>query len=176
MSVLFETERLVVRKATLLEDADALSAILGDPESVRHFGSGQPWTRAQVEQFVRSYPDGDPRLVATPGLVLLKPTLEVIGFGGVGYYVAEGNTADLFFILKRAQWGQGLATEVARAALAAAFAHPQVGTVFATVKPANTASVRVLEKCSLTLQKYLPEKDRLLYRVERPFRTAPGAP
>src|SRR5438094_5678818 len=105
--VIVETERLAVRRAAL-DDTDALLAILGDPENVRHFGSGEPWTRAQVEQFIRSYSEGDPRLVATPGLVLRKPTLDVIGFGGVGYYVAEGNTADLLFILKRAYWGQGL--------------------------------------------------------------------
>lgn len=166
--MLFEAERLAVRKATL-GDVDALLAILGDPENVRHFGSGTPWSRAEVERLVRSCPDNDPHLVATPGVVLLKPTLAVIGFGGVGYYVADGNTADLFFILKRACWGQGLGTVLARAALAAAFAHPQVSTVFATVKPANAASVRVLEKCGLTLQQYLPEKDRLLYRLDRPL-------
>ena len=44
-------------------------------------------------------------------------------------------------------------------------AQVSVDTVYATVKPANAASVHVLEKCGLTLQEYLPEKDRLLYRV-----------
>jgi ribosomal-protein-alanine N-acetyltransferase len=142
VATLFETERLVVRK-TSLEDIDALLAILADPDTVRLFGSSRPWSRAEVERFVRSYPDSDSRLISAPGLALLKPDLEVVGFGGVVYYVAEGNTADLLFVVDRRHWGHGLATELARAALAAALAaalrHPEVAIVHATVHPANLA-------------------------------------
>jgi [ribosomal protein S5]-alanine N-acetyltransferase len=163
----FETERLVVRKATLA-DVESVLRFLSDAETVRLFGSGAPWSRAAVEQFVCSYPDGDPALASAPGLALLKPSLEPVGFGGVGYYVAPGNTADLLFVLDRAYWGQGLATELARAAVATAFGHPAITTIWATVHPANAASLRVLEKCGLTYERALPEHNRLLYRIERP--------
>lgn len=167
MTALFETERLLVRKATLA-DVDALLRFLGDPETVRLFGAGEPWTRSQVEQLVRGYPEGDPRLVSAAGLALLKPELVPVGFGGVGYYVAEGTTADLLFILDKVYWGRGLATELARAALTAAFGRPEVTTIFATVHPANAASIRVLENCRLARERFLPEHNRLLYRIERP--------
>jgi RimJ/RimL family protein N-acetyltransferase len=167
VSTLFETERLLVRRATTA-DVVALLPIFGDAETVRHFGHGRPWTQVEIGQYLASYPEGDERLVSTPGVVLLKPHLEVVGFGGVGYYVSEGNTADLLFILQKEWWGKGLATEFASAALVTALRHPQVASVYATAKPANVASVRVLEKCGMWLVEYLPEKDRLLFRIDRP--------
>jgi RimJ/RimL family protein N-acetyltransferase len=57
---------------------------------------------------------------------------------------------------------------VATAALGAAFRHPDVLEVLATVHPANAASVRVLEKCGMAFQRALPERARLLYRAARP--------
>jgi RimJ/RimL family protein N-acetyltransferase len=164
--VLFETPRLLVRRATV-DDADALLAIFGDPENVRLYGTGQPWSRADAERFILSYPVGDDRLVASPGVALLKPCLEAVGFGGVGYYRAAGNTPDLLFAFRRAYRGRGLATELARAALAEAFTHPEIDHVLATVHPANTASVRVLEKCGMVLRGHVPDKNRLLYRLDR---------
>ncbi len=166
MTILLETPRLVVRQVTA-GDADALLAIFGDPENVRFYGTGRPWSREEVERFVANYPAGDERLVSAPGLVLLRPMLTVVGFGGVGYYRQEGNTPDLFFIFDRAHWGRGLATELVQAAIAAAFRHPEVGTIYATVQPANRASMRVLEKIGMRPQGYLPEKDWVLYRIDR---------
>jgi hypothetical protein len=59
--VLFETPRLVVRRATA-DDADALLAIFGDPENVRLYGTGQPLSRADVERLIASYPLADDRI------------------------------------------------------------------------------------------------------------------
>ncbi len=166
MITLFETPRLVVRQVAP-GDADALLAIFGDPENTRFYGAGRPWSRADAERFLASYPAGDERLISAPGLALLRPALAVVGFGGVGYYRREGTTADLFFILRKEHWGRGLATELARAAIAAAFCRPEIGSMYATVRPDNRASARVLEKCGMPLQRHLPEEDRLLYRLDR---------
>ena len=165
-AILFQTERLVVRRASPA-DVDALLEIHGDPEAMRFFGQGQTLNTADIERLLRAYPADDPQLIACPGLVLLKPTLQPIGFGGVGYYVSPGNQAELLFIFKRAFWGRGLATELAREALASAFAHPEISVITATVMPANVASIHVLEKCGMTRDCYLPEHDRLLYRITR---------
>jgi len=121
-----------------------------------------------VERFVASYPARDERLVCAPGIILLKPELEVVGFGGVGYYLWDGNTADLLFLLRKEHWGKGLATELARAAIQEAFRHPEVETIHATAKPVNAASIRVLEKSGMRLLGYRPEVDRLVYRIDRP--------
>lgn len=165
--VLFETKRLVVRRAGAA-DVDHLLTILSDPDNVRLYGSGQPFSRTEVVQLIASYPIDDPQLICQPGLVLLKPMLTVIGFGGVGYYLGEGKRAELLFVLAKAYWGKGFATELADAALVEAFRCSEVLTVYATVKPANPASIRVLEKCGMRAECYLPNVDRIQYRRDRP--------
>lgn len=166
MSIIFETPRLVVRQITP-GDEDALYAIFADSLNVRFYGNEQPWSRADVEGMVASYPAGDARLICAPGLLLLKPALEVVGFGGVGYYRQANTTADLMFIFKHEYWGRGLATELAQAAIAEAWRHPEVTTIYATVHPANAPSIRVLEKSGMIYQGDLPDKNRRLYRIDR---------
>lgn len=166
MVTLFETPRLVIRQLTP-NDVDAVLSIFGDPDNVRQYGTGQPWSRAEAERFIASYPATDPRLVCAPGLALLKLTQVIVGVGGVGFYVWEGNTADLLFAFKREHWGNGLATELAIAALATAFRRPEIEVIHATVKPTNPASIRVLEKSGMRRQCYLADADRLLFTMSR---------
>jgi RimJ/RimL family protein N-acetyltransferase len=164
--MLFETERLVVRRA-ILDDVEALLTFFADPEHTRYFGSGQPLDRREMGAYLGGYPEHDPRLISLPGLALLKPELCVVGFGGVGYYAAPENHADLLFILKKEFWGKGLATELARAALAKAFERPEITMIYATAKPGNAAAIRVLEKCGMLYEQYLSDRDRVLYRIGR---------
>lgn len=163
---MYETERLVVRRATG-EDLPALLGVFGDAEATRYYGPERPLTREEVERYVDGYPEGDPRLIALPGLVLLKPHLEPIGFGGVGYYAGRDHYPDLFFILRPEHWGKGLATELSRAALHSAFARREIEAVLATAKPVNAASVRVLEKCGFRYVRYVAGWDRNEYRLDR---------
>lgn len=166
MAVLFETQRLIVRQITD-EDVEPLLAIFGDALAMRHYGSGQPWDRAAVERMLAGYPFTDARLISEPGLALAKSSHEVVGYGGVGYFLREGNTPDLMFILNRAHWGRGFATELAQGAITTAFSSPQIATIYATVKPENRPSLQVLEKCGLRFTQSLPERDRLLYSISR---------
>jgi ribosomal-protein-alanine N-acetyltransferase len=174
----FETERVRVCRLVRADLAD-LAAIFRDPAATRYYGEGRPLSAAEAEALLDVHLEYDARLLCAPGLLRLKPTGAVAGFGGIGYNPSGPVPAYLEYILTPAHWGQGLATEVARGALAAAFRHPQVREVLATVHPANAASVRVLEKCGLTYERYLPERDRRLYRAARPMPAAAhgaGAP
>jgi RimJ/RimL family protein N-acetyltransferase len=167
----FETERVRVCRLGRA-DLAALGTIVRDPAATRHYGEGRPLTDRETEALLDVHLEYDARLLCAPGLLRLKPTGVVAGFGGIGYNPGGPVPAYLEYILTPAHWGHGLATEVARGALAAAFRHPQVREVLATVHPANAASVRVLEKCGLTYQRSLPERDRLLYRAARPVAAA----
>jgi len=172
LPALFHTERLVVHRA-VPEDTDALLRVFGNPAAMRLFAHGRPWTRDELERFMGQYPDSDARLICLPGTVRLRTDPhapaggEVIGFGGVGYYVGETTTPDLFYALRSDHWGKGLATELSRAALAYAFAHPEVDFVNASAIPANAPSIRILEKCGLRLIRFVPEANRNLYRTTR---------
>jgi ribosomal-protein-alanine N-acetyltransferase len=164
--MLYETQRLSVHRVSA-EDVDSLLSVVADPVVMQHFAHGRPWSRDELLGFLAQYPEGDPNLVCVPGVVRLKPAGQVIGFGGVGYYKSETTTPDLYYLLARAHWGAGLATELGHAALENAFSHPEVSHVNASAKPVNVASIRVLEKCGLGFVQYIPHAERNWYRITR---------
>lgn len=87
--------------------------------------------------------------------------------------------ADFAYILCRAHWGRGFASEAAHAVVAWAIAQPAIHRVWTTVAPDNAASARVLEKAGLRLEARLvawaarPNNgeiagDSLMYALTRP--------
>ena len=70
--------------------------------------------------------------------------------GDCGVQLLEGGPdVELGFHLRRSVWGQGYATEAARACLEASFAGLGLDQVIAIVATGNVASVRVLEKIGM---------------------------
>ena len=70
--------------------------------------------------------------------------------GEAGLQLLEaGPDVELGYTLARAAWGRGYATEAARAVLRWAFAGLRLPRVVAVADPANTASLRVLEKLGM---------------------------
>lgn len=61
---------------------------------------------------------------------------------------------ELGYRLRRAVWGRGYGTEVARALVERAFREYGVQRVFASTDVANVGSRRVLEKCGLTVVRH----------------------
>lgn len=175
-AVLYETGRLIVRRATE-DDIPGLLTIFGDPENLEHYGTGEPFSREAIrERLIDAYPADDPRLIRAPGLVLQKAGKNVVGFGGVGYYAGGPEMIpEALYVIDRRFVGRGYATEVLRAAIDDAFAHAGIGTIFATVRPENAASIRVLEKSGFAFAEARPAKDRLLYRIDRDGCGAPGS-
>jgi RimJ/RimL family protein N-acetyltransferase len=68
---------------------------------------------------------------------------------------------ELGYRLQRRVWGQGYATEGARAVIALAFAHG-VEHIVARTLVGNTASRRVMEKCGLRCEEYFTYDASLL--------------
>jgi [ribosomal protein S5]-alanine N-acetyltransferase len=86
--------------------------------------------------------------------------------------------ADFGYILCRAFWGRGFASEAARAIVGWAMAQPAIFRVWATCHPDNVASARVLEKSGLRREARLaaweprpnlgePAGDSLVYALTR---------
>ncbi len=109
MSVLLETERLLVRPLEA-EDGEALYAVLSDPEVMRYVDV--PYSRAQTADFIR-------RVRAAKAMpvfaVVWKESGTVIGH--LIYHPFDRESWELGWILRRDCWGKGIADELTAAAL-----------------------------------------------------------
>jgi RimJ/RimL family protein N-acetyltransferase len=83
--------------------------------------------------------------------VVDKSTGEIVG--RVGLWNPEGWPGiELGWITRRSRWGEGLATEAARASLAWAWAHTEADHIISLIDYDNVASIRVAEKIGETLE------------------------
>jgi ribosomal-protein-alanine N-acetyltransferase len=72
-----------------------------------------------------------------------------IGWAGLQYLPETGET-EVGYLLDKAYWGRGLATEAARACVRFGFEHLDLPEIVGIVHPDNAASQRVLEKAGLS--------------------------
>ena len=153
MQVFLETERLVLRRFTEA-DVERLVDLDSDPEVMRFLTGGTPTPREVIQNdilpaFLRSYE-------RFPGFGVWAATEKASG-EFLGWFsfrpkdAASPNDVALGYRLRRAVWGQGYATEGARALIRKGFAELGVQRVFATTYQDNLASRRVMEKAGLTL-------------------------
>lgn len=151
--VILETERLILREWTL-EDAPAAFAIYGDPEVMRYIGAtGSPdanveQTRAGLERAIARYPE-------RPGFgfwAAVERTGGAIVGAGLLKHLDGGPEVEVGYHFARRVWGQGYATELARALVAYGFDRLELNRIVGVAYPANRASCRVLEKAGLTYE------------------------
>lgn len=96
----------------------------------------------------------------------------VIGFGGISYRnYGEETKLNLGYRLDKISWGKGYATLLGTNAINWAFQELDVNEIFALVRPTNLASIRVLEKCQMTLVDTLDdvphEEKSLVFRITK---------
>jgi RimJ/RimL family protein N-acetyltransferase/8-oxo-dGTP pyrophosphatase MutT (NUDIX family) len=73
------------------------------------------------------------------------------GLGGLHFFeIEEGTVPGLIYHIPARAWGQGLATEIARAAIWSGFQNLPSDIIYSWTLPQNVASQRVMEKCGLT--------------------------
>jgi RimJ/RimL family protein N-acetyltransferase len=142
-----KTPRLRLRPL-VAGDLDRLTEIWTDREVSRLLIT-QPRNRVEVEEKLGAMLEHGQRF----GMwgVELRATGELIGRCGFYPYTGEGGGVDpeLAFLLARAHWGAGLASEAARAALDALFRRSRPARVVALVRPEHEASRRVLHKLGM---------------------------
>ncbi|MBN1399202.1 MAG: GNAT family N-acetyltransferase [Anaerolineae bacterium] len=152
MHILLETDHLILRRFTE-DDADALFELDSDPAVMRWLSGGAPTPREVIEteilpRFMR-YDQG------APGLGFWAAVEKASG-AFVGWFclrAVEGapGVAALGYRLRKVVWGQGYATEGARALIHKGFNQLGLQRVVATTYQDNLASRRVLEKLGLRL-------------------------
>lgn len=164
---ILETSRLILREFRPT-DADVLARVLSDPETMRFYPA--PYDRAGVENWIarnlRRYPDDGHGLWA----MILKATGELIGDCGLTVQDVDGtHEIEIGYHVRRDLWGQGLATEAARACRDYGFARLPVERIISLIRPENLPSRRVAEKNGMTIWKDVTRQNlqHLVYAIRR---------
>jgi RimJ/RimL family protein N-acetyltransferase len=167
-----ETDRLRLRQWRD-DDLDAYAALCADPDVMRHLRG--PMTRDaaadQIDSFRQHWSDHGYGLWCTT----LEPSDECIGFIGLAVptFLPEILPAvEIGWRLARSAWGQGLATEGARATVEVAFGPLGLDRIVSITLPENRSSWNVMEKLGMTLERATihPERqvDVVVYELLAP--------
>jgi ribosomal-protein-alanine N-acetyltransferase len=99
--------------------------------------------------------------------VTLKTDGRLIGWNGLEYLPETGET-EVAYLLSHQAWGRGYATQAARSAIDFGFKLSGLKSIIGLVHPMNAGSIKVLEKCGLTLidRKEYWGLELLRYRVD----------
>jgi len=136
-----ETARLILRAPTLA-DAKALAILVNDRRIAEMTTRiPHPNTLADTESFLATVNRGDGETA------FLITTREGTLLGICGIARRTGQPPELGYWLGVPYWGQGFATEAARAAIDHAFADLGYDALVSGARVSNPASRRVLEKC-----------------------------
>jgi RimJ/RimL family protein N-acetyltransferase len=135
-----ETERLMLRKPTLA-DVKAIARLANDrriAENTRRLP--HPYSQDDAIAFVRTLVD-DPRET----VFLIENNHTPIGTVGIDWRAPE--TPELGYWLGVDYWGQGFATEAARAVIDFTFEEFDIEHLISGARVANPSSRNILEKC-----------------------------
>jgi ribosomal-protein-alanine N-acetyltransferase len=163
---LLETKRLILRDMRR-SDVEGFHVLFSDPLTMRFWpvfeqNRTQQWVEDNLRRYAR---DGFGLWALT-----LKGSEEVIGDCGLIVQEAEGVTeTELGYHVRCDWWGQGLATEAARACRDYGFDQLGKQRLISLIHPDNIASSRVAEKTGMTLMKLIQHRarTRCLYTIER---------
>jgi len=175
----FCTPRLLLRPWRE-EDRAPFAEMGADPEVMEHFPA--PLSRAESDAFI----DGLGGLLDRRGWGLWAVeelrTGRFIGFTGLnepGFTAHFTPATEIGWRLRRDAWGQGYATEAARAALVVAFEDLELDEVVSFTATTNTASQAVMRRIGMAtdpaedfehpnVAEGSPLRRHVLYRLRRP--------
>jgi len=134
-----ETERLTLRKPTLA-DVNAIARIADDRRIAENTRLPHPYSQDDAISFVRHVAAEQRETV-----FLIEHNHTPIGMVGADW--READTPELGYWLGVDHWGQGFATEAARAVIDFTFEEFDIPLIRSGARVANPASRNILEKC-----------------------------
>jgi RimJ/RimL family protein N-acetyltransferase len=134
-----ETERLTLRKPTLA-DVGAIAHIADDRRIAENTRLPHPYSQDHAVDFVRHVANRQRETV-----FLIEHNHTPIGMVGADW--REEDTPELGYWLGVDYWGQGFATEAARALIDFTFEEFDIPLIRSGARVANPASRNILEKC-----------------------------
>jgi RimJ/RimL family protein N-acetyltransferase len=163
-----ETERLLIRTWRLPADADDTAEMFGDPEAMRFIPSGvlsPEGAAAAIARMIERYEaDG---FGIWP--VVLKETKKPIGECGI-LYIPGTRDVQVAWLFKRSAWGNGFATEAARAVLDYAFSEIGLTRIYALIDRENRASIAIAHRLCMAFDRIVRvgRRDLMRYVLTRP--------
>jgi ribosomal-protein-alanine N-acetyltransferase len=158
VAVIFETERLIARDWDPERDAEDAFGMYGDPEVMRYLGrtpqvaESVDVVRERLAKVIQVYRE---RNNGTGGWALEeKSTGRAVG-AILLKHLPDGNEVptedvEVGWHLRRSAWGQGYATEAARAAIAYGFAELNLPVIYSVVYKENERSIAVTRRLGMT--------------------------
>jgi ribosomal-protein-alanine N-acetyltransferase len=152
-----ETERLILR-GPIPADADAWVTFITDPDFGRYVPRSKV-TRTPQERAERTIGAYQQRWESQPLSAMgwaatRKEDNQLIGLCGIEE-LSGTNDGELDYLLGKPYWGQGFATEAARAMVRFAFENTGWDRVVAAIVPANIASSRVVDHLGFVYEKHV---------------------
>jgi ribosomal-protein-alanine N-acetyltransferase len=142
------TARLVLRGFTP-DDLEPLHTILSVPEVLQYFPRTDPWPLDKVQKWM----DSQQKHWIEHGFGWFalehQDTKQLIGWCGL-QNLDDTQEVEVLYLLDKACWGSGLATEAAKWCVEDGFRNHNLDLIVGLAHPDNTASQRVLEKAGLT--------------------------
>ena len=166
-NVILETHRL--RFATWRwEDWKEFRKLTMDPLVVRYLGTGEPWPDERVQEFVARQCENWEKHRFCLWKLLPKDSDTLIGICGL-QRLPGGPDVEIGWWLAPSHWGQGLATEAARQALAYGFEVCNFERIVAIAQAANRDSLRVMDRIGMRFEREAIHKGIrvVLYAIER---------
>jgi len=146
---LFETERLAFRNWTT-NDFHGMHKVSSDPEVMKYFPSIK--TEEETKTFIKTMRSQFEEHGYCYFPTILKSSNEVIGFIGLAYQTFEApfNPAtDIGWRLAKKHWGNGYATEGAKACLQYAFNTLDIQNIVSIASIVNEPSINVMKKIGM---------------------------
>ena len=157
-SVNLETSRLKLRMFSE-SDLDSYSEMCADPQFTRFLGDGKPLTRPEAWRHLALFL-GQWQLRGY-GMWAIEDKKTGILLGRVGFIHPEGwPGCELCWALGRPHWGNGFATEAAKAALKWGFNARALKHVISLIHPDNHPSIAVAERIGEVLEDEIELFDR----------------
>jgi len=161
--IALETDRLTIRNWRPAEDGEDARAIFCDPDVMRFIPAGT-FAPDAVPRILGRMIERDERDGFGVWPVVEKASGRVIGECGITY-IPDTTDVEIAWLFSRASWGNGFASEAARAVLAYAFGPAGLTRVYALVVPENSASVAVANRLGLRFDRVVRayKRDMLRY-------------
>ena len=150
-----------------LSDLDDLYAIYGDEETNRYVDDGAPLSRELCEKWIGVTRDNYQTRGYGMYAIVERDTGDMVGCCGI-VHPHNRVEPEIKYAIRRDHWGMGIASEVVPAVVSYGFETLKLPRIVATVDPANTASIRVLEKTGMVYGETIRNDDEtvtLVYQI-----------